>query len=35
LDISWIQIKVLKFLGVAKSIHVAKADSELPKQKAA
>jgi stearoyl-CoA desaturase (delta-9 desaturase) len=35
LDISWIQIKVLKLVGVAKSIHVAKCDSGLPKQKAA
>jgi fatty-acid desaturase len=34
-DISWIQITVLRFLGVAKSIHVARSDASLPKDKAA
>ena len=34
-DISWIQITVLKWLGIAKSIRVAKVDSELTKREAA
>ena len=35
LDFSWIQIKLLKWLGVAKSIRVARVESEIPEQKAA
>jgi stearoyl-CoA desaturase (Delta-9 desaturase) len=34
-DISWIQLKILKFLGVAKSVQVAKPESALYRQKAA
>lgn len=34
-DISWIQIKILERLGLAKSIHVATVDSSLTSQKAA
>lgn len=34
-DPSWLQIKVLKFFGVAKSIRVAKVESVLQKQEAA
>ena len=34
-DASWIQISVLKWLGVAKSIKVAKVDSAEPEEKAA
>jgi fatty-acid desaturase len=34
-DLSWIQIKALKWLGLAKSVQVAKVQSELPKSKAA
>ncbi len=34
-DPSWIQIKFLRMLGVAKSIHVAKIESAVPDQKAA
>ena len=35
-DLSWIQITVLKFLGIAKSIRVAKIDTaELPEREAA
>jgi stearoyl-CoA desaturase (delta-9 desaturase) len=34
-DPSWILLKVLKRLGIAKSIHVAKIESVLPEQKAA
>jgi stearoyl-CoA desaturase (delta-9 desaturase) len=28
-DLSWIQIKILKFLGIAKSVRVAKINSEM------
>ncbi len=35
LDLSWIQITVLKWLGIAKSIKVAKLPNELPNRKAA
>ncbi len=35
LDLSWIQITLLKWLGIAKSIRVAKIESETPSQKAA
>lgn len=34
-DISWIQIKLLKLLGVAKSIYTAKAETEIAKRQAA
>jgi fatty-acid desaturase len=34
-DISWIQITVLRFLGIAKSIRVARCESILPVDKAA
>jgi len=34
-DISWIQIKLLRLLGVAKSIRVAKIEQDIPEQKAA
>ena len=34
-DPSWILLKALKRLGIAKSIHVAKIESALPEQKAA
>jgi stearoyl-CoA desaturase (delta-9 desaturase) len=34
-DPSWIQLKVLKFFGIAKSVQVAKIDSALPERKAA
>jgi fatty-acid desaturase len=34
-DPSWIQIKVLGFLGIAKSIQVAKVDSAAPRRQAA
>ncbi len=34
-DFSWMQITVLKWLGIANSIRVAKVESELPGQKAA
>jgi stearoyl-CoA desaturase (Delta-9 desaturase) len=34
-DISWIQLKILKFLGVAKSVQAAKVESVSYKQKAA
>ncbi|HZQ50565.1 MAG TPA: fatty acid desaturase [Bryobacteraceae bacterium] len=34
-DISWIQIKLLKLLGVAKSIYTAKAENETAKRQAA
>jgi stearoyl-CoA desaturase (delta-9 desaturase) len=34
-DLSWIQIRFLQMLGIAKSVRVAKAESALPSQKAA
>ena len=34
-DPSWLQIRVLRSLGVAKSVHAAKIDPVLPEQKAA
>jgi stearoyl-CoA desaturase (delta-9 desaturase) len=34
-DLSWIELKVLKFLGVAKSVHVANTEGELEIRKAA
>ena len=34
-DPSWVQIKILKLLGIAKSIQVANADSALPERDAA
>ncbi len=34
-DPSWIQIKIMKVLGLAKSIHVAKVDSRIPEREAA
>lgn len=34
-DPSWIQIKILGFLGIAKSIQVAKVDSAFPRRRAA
>ena len=34
-DPSWIQINILKFLGIAKGIKVAKIETEIPDQKAA
>ena len=35
LDLSWIQIKFLKALGIAKSIRVAKPDTAIPEREAA
>ncbi len=35
LDVSWIQIKFLRFLGIAKSVRVAKIDSDFANRKAA
>jgi len=34
-DVSWIQIKILKLFGIAKSIHVAKVSSAIPEREAA
>ncbi len=34
-DVSWIQIKFLRFLGIAKSVRAAKVEDVLPQQKAA
>jgi len=34
-DPSWLLIQVLKFAGIAKSIHVAKVTSALPEREAA
>jgi fatty-acid desaturase len=34
-DPSWILIKSLKFLGIAKSVHAARIESQLPERKAA
>jgi stearoyl-CoA desaturase (delta-9 desaturase) len=34
-DLSWIQIKVLKFLGIAKAVRVAKINSALAEREAA
>jgi stearoyl-CoA desaturase (delta-9 desaturase) len=34
-DLSWIELKVLKFFGVAKSVHVANTEGELEIRKAA
>jgi stearoyl-CoA desaturase (delta-9 desaturase) len=34
-DPSWIEIKLLKLFGIAKSIHVAKVDSRVPEREAA
>ena len=34
-DISWIQIKLLRLIGIAKSIHVARVESAFTKEKAA
>ena len=34
-DPSWIQIKIMKVFGLAKSIHVAKVDSRIPEREAA
>ena len=34
-DPSWIQIKIMKIFGLAKSIHVAKVDSRIPEREAA
>ena len=35
LDLSWIQISILKFLGIAKSIHVAKTTTPHAEREAA
>jgi len=35
LDISWISLKVMKFLGIAKSVHVANTQGEIEIRKAA
>jgi stearoyl-CoA desaturase (delta-9 desaturase) len=35
LDISWISLKIMKFLGIAKSIHVANTQGEIEIRKAA
>ena len=35
LDISWIQIKILRYFGIAKSVRVAKPDSALVEREAA
>jgi fatty-acid desaturase len=34
-DLSWIQIQILQFLGLAKSVRVAKVTTELPEREAA
>jgi stearoyl-CoA desaturase (delta-9 desaturase) len=34
-DLSWIQIKILKFLGIAKAVRVAKINSVLAEREAA
>jgi stearoyl-CoA desaturase (delta-9 desaturase) len=34
-DLSWIELKVLKFLGIAKSVHVANTEGQLEIRKAA
>ncbi len=34
-DLSWIELKVLKFLGIAKSVHVANTEGEVEIRKAA
>lgn len=34
-DISWIQIKALRLLGIAKSVRVARCESQLPENRAA
>jgi stearoyl-CoA desaturase (delta-9 desaturase) len=34
-DISWITLKVMKRLGLAKGIRVAKVESRIPEQQAA
>jgi len=34
-DLSWVQISILKFLGIAKSVRVARINSELPEREAA
>ncbi|MBZ5618462.1 MAG: fatty acid desaturase [Acidobacteriia bacterium] len=34
-DLSWIQIRILEFFGVAKSVHVARVDSASPDREAA
>jgi stearoyl-CoA desaturase (delta-9 desaturase) len=34
-DLSWIQIKILKFFGIAKRIHVARVDSAIREREAA
>jgi hypothetical protein len=35
LDLSWIQIKILEFFGIAKSVRVARINSEVAEQEAA
>jgi stearoyl-CoA desaturase (delta-9 desaturase) len=35
LDLSWIQIKVLKFFGIAKSVQVAKINTAMAEREAA
>jgi stearoyl-CoA desaturase (delta-9 desaturase) len=35
IDFSWIQISILKFLGIAKAVRVAKVHSALPEREAA
>src|SRR2546423_10242125 len=35
LDLSWIQIKVLRFFGIARSVHTAKIDAVMAERKAA
>ena len=34
-DLSWIELKLLKFFGIAKSVHVANTEGELEIRKAA
>jgi stearoyl-CoA desaturase (delta-9 desaturase) len=34
-DLSWIQIKILKFFGIAKSVRVAKTNSRVAEREAA
>jgi fatty-acid desaturase len=35
LDLSWIQIKILKFFGIAKSVKVAKINTDFVEREAA
>ena len=35
IDFSWIQISILKFLGIAKAVRVAKVHTAIPEREAA